>query len=492
MELILKITIYIAALFRVECLSIVPIPEPGIYFDHIGTLLLKKGAWETTFHTGTRPENDTDTLQMLKKHLTIVLNSVNSTDSEHSDLKVTLQRECNHAIQLIQGISHKRTKRSRGIFGILKDFMFGGDDIDEQLAAFRAAEDTKITHVSERLTQTNKKHNELTENLRHRIDKLYDGIDVLSKKFKHNKNEVLTKYIQETIMLTTALVQDMINKYHEIDSNQLYLEDEEMLKQTIRRKMASHYNALEYSEITNRRIENGEIVFSIKNVIVSIENYEMFKVIAIPNFANYTILDIHENTIAINETSYLYPKEIVKLNESHYISSEKIIQREPDCIASALLHTESGTRCSSKEIGPEVTEFIQLTNPNSILFFSTNPDKILLKCNKTLTTPSCSIGIITLSLDCSILTSKFEIQPTMLIKSEQVRAYFKPMLNLSISKEDKSNEVESVTSNYVLFSITILSVSITVILVSAMLIKKYLKQNIGPPPCRPPTLNLEL
>ena len=77
--------------------------------------------------------------------------------------------------------------------------------------------------MSERLTQTNKKHNELTENLRHRIDKLYDDIDVLSKEFKHNKNEVLTKYIQETIMLTTALVQDMINKYHEIDSNQLYL-----------------------------------------------------------------------------------------------------------------------------------------------------------------------------------------------------------------------------------------------------------------------------
>lgn len=121
-------------------------------------------------HTEAYPDNDTETILGIKQNLEFVFKRVNETDQTLLQLKVTLDRECDYALHVIKDTIHARTKRSGGVFGILKDFLFGGSEIDEQLALLKATEDQKITHVSEELTQAKKKHDKLTKELTGKIE----------------------------------------------------------------------------------------------------------------------------------------------------------------------------------------------------------------------------------------------------------------------------------------------------------------------------------
>ncbi|WP_215897083.1 hypothetical protein, partial [Acinetobacter baumannii] len=92
--------------------------------------------------------------------------------------------------------------------------------------------------------------------------------------------------------------------------------------------------------------------------------------------------------------------------------------------------------CPTWEFKGNATEFFKLKQSNSILYYTSLPSEILIKCNKTLTNPTHKAGIINLSQDCKIQTKTLEILPTFKGKFETFRTYFKP------SREDRSDKAK--------------------------------------------------
>ncbi|EJY57700.1 AAEL017004-PA [Aedes aegypti] len=132
-----------------NAINIKPIEEDGLIFDHEGTCLLKRGSWKTNIYTGISPAQDINFIDHVHQNLTIALKEMErqTKDQTIHQLATSIGHQCDDAIQEIQQITRKR--RSKGIFGFLKDIFFGGDDIDEAVEAMRIQEDNKIHHVSE-------------------------------------------------------------------------------------------------------------------------------------------------------------------------------------------------------------------------------------------------------------------------------------------------------------------------------------------------------
>lgn len=151
----LPIIVIFAILGTATGFSVAPINQSGLFFDHQGTLLLKRGIWETKLHTRVYPKRDSEILRKIEKNLDIAFDKINVTDPKLFQIITILKGNCEHALQLMSETIKSRVKRSSGVFGILKDFIFGGDSIDEQLALFRVSEDEKMSHISDSLKLTN-------------------------------------------------------------------------------------------------------------------------------------------------------------------------------------------------------------------------------------------------------------------------------------------------------------------------------------------------
>lgn len=128
----------------------------------------------------------------MEKEVTTVFKALSDMDTNLLNLKLTLQQNIRHALQLSQTAVKRRTKRSSGIFGFLKGILFGEDDIDEQLALFRASEDQKLKHISEDMTHKIKQGDRLRIELNMKIDHMNEGIKSLNKSFNENKKKKRT------------------------------------------------------------------------------------------------------------------------------------------------------------------------------------------------------------------------------------------------------------------------------------------------------------
>lgn len=470
-------------------LSVLPINESGLFFDHQGTLLLRRGTWETKYHSGIYPKYDFHALSNIENNLLLAFENINNTDSKLKQIKSLLQQDCSQALHMIQEVSITRFRRSSGVFGILKDFIFGGDSIDEQLALFRLSEDEKMSHISDSLNKANQKHAELTNEVQERIKKINDGIINLKQRFSETKNNVLSKFIEETIMVANLLVQGIINKYIEIKINPINMEEEAIIIKKIEKVIPVGNIVLGSPTIKERKMVNDEIVMIIHNIIVSAKNYELFKIIPIPNEITHTIFNITDNTVAVNEHNYLYPKEVTRINTTHLISPDISIQRELDCVASAFFHESTNQSCLSKIINIPYTEFVELKNPNNILYYTSEPNKIYLNCNGTLTNPSQHAGIIILTQDCRIQTKHQEIHATLEVKDELFHTFFKPTPDVSTNKQEKNIQPDKTLWYYCLG----IAISCNIILIGVIIIIVMREKPIIPkPPPIPSTIDSEL
>jgi len=449
---------------------------------------LKRGVWETTFHTKIHPENDTETLLTMEKEVTTVFKALSDMDTNLLNLKLTLQQNIRHALQLSQTAVKRRTKRSSGIFGFLKGILFGEDDIDEQLALFRASEDQKLKHISEDMTHKIKQGDRLRNKLNMKIDHMNEGIKSLNKSFNENKKNVLIKHVTETIMLAEDIVQYITTRYLELEIQPLSIFDSTKISEKIQSRLPDGYTILDHPRISSKELFRGEIIVHIENVIVSQERFEIFHITVIPNLKNFTTLDLDENVIAINDIHYIYPTDITRYNSTHHVSSDVAVRRDLDCISSSFRHIKTECLCGIKPIKNSITKFVKLSQPNKILYYSSHPNEIYLKCNKTLTHPAYQAGVITLSQDCKIQTKNIEIQPTMKIEAVETKMYFKPLakiLNLSAEQKEETNMDQLyliiITSTIACVATLILGITIAFI-IKQVRAKMY---TLRPPPFKP-------
>jgi len=461
-------------------LTITPITEPGLFFDHLGTLLIERGAWETTFHTKIFPKNDTDILTQIKYDLNEALNPINETDTKVQKLRESLIDECNYAINLVKEATKFRVKRSGGVFGVLKDFIFGGNEIDEQLSLLKSTEDLKISKISDKLDDANSNHKKIMEQMSAKVAMIDEGAAKLRKDWNESKRNIFNKHIQETIMLGNTLVQQIINKY-----------------QTLRVDPLSHFNELETildirlksnNDVTieapilrKKELIAGEVILHIEHIVISKDQFEIFDIIPIPDFTNGTILNIEETRVAVNnDQSYVYPHEMKPINTTHYLSSKTIIRKETDCIVAALLHISIPTICSISHIKLPLTKFYMLNQPNQILYYSAQPQEIFLNCNGTLTNPAYNTGIITLSPACKLETRSMEIRPVVVKKNEIFKTYFKPMKELPFKTAVSKNVIY-----YMLIITTLALIPLTILAIFT--IKRCNRRRQRPPPFKAPT-----
>lgn len=465
----------VAILLIISCVTsfkIQPILEPGLFFDHLGSLMIQRGSWHTALHTRVFPENDSNIIIQLRNKLNNVLN--NETDPKTIHLKLALDDECDYVLNLIRDCVKTRAKRSRGVFRFLGDFLFGGDEFDEQLSLLKSTEDQKIARLSENLDDTNKAHKKIMDQIGNKISHINEGITLLQREFSEDKLNRFNKYVEETILRSNTLIQQITLKYQTLKHDPLTLLEGHVdtIQGVTDMTLAQPY-------LERKEIVKGEVVLHITHIVIGTEQFEIFNVIPTPNSNDNVIMSIEETTIAVNDdNNYIYPHNIKKINKTHYLSSKTQIRKGPDCIVAALLHRNTTKPCLTSALNPPYLNFTLLNQPNKILYYTSHPQSIRLNCNGTITNPTNKVAIITLSPPCKIETEDIEIRPVIVKNDETYKTFYKPMRNLPFETTAKGSQ----NKQYGYIVIICLMTLISIIPFTVLVIIYNKKRSIPRPP----------
>lgn len=409
--LLLSVTL-LSIMLSATPLRIQPINKDGLIFHHEGTCLVQRGVWTTKIETNITPKEDIKHINIMHKNLTNALNRVKGLikDDIISELTIAVEQQCNVAIEEIQAInqSNSRTKRSKGIFGFMKDLLFGGDDLEDQLQEIRKEDNLKLHNLSSLISNIEEKTNTLKTQLSKKLYGIHEGLDRLTKQYNSKHAEIATKRLLETIVLVRQIVESILNRYKIVKLNPISESERLQILRNIEGKiphdciipteeLASHFKVV---------TKHDSLQIIMKTTIVNRETFELFRVVAIPRAHNRSIIEINNPYIAINHhEQYFYTSgDLVKLNDSYFISQQKTFFTEPDCIASAILHKLPQEMCKITKLKNNYFQIIQLSHPNVILYYAQNPREILIHCSKTTITPPHYAAIIYMDPECEIRT----------------------------------------------------------------------------------------
>ncbi|XP_062537108.1 uncharacterized protein LOC134205653 isoform X2 [Armigeres subalbatus] len=326
----------------VNGLQINPIDEDGIIFDHFGSCLIKRGIWRTQITSNVVPSDDILQINHMHRNLNEALKFIGNKTNDKSmeSLILSIEQQCDNVLQGVK-ISH-RERRSGGILGFLKDLLFGGNDMEEELQSVRVHEEQKLHELSEITKAIDVKAEKMGNEFNNRIYNIKKGMVELQQQNTPQRVEMFKTKVLETAMLATQVLQAISNKYKNLRSHPLTGEELNKTLKGIQEKMPNGYSVLSDPQAIKfeTKMENGTMIIFMDSIIVNRDNFELFNVIPVPNIDNGTMIEIKESVIAINHLEeFFYPKENMKsFNKSHFMIDQPVIMRKADCVAAAILH----------------------------------------------------------------------------------------------------------------------------------------------------------
>lgn len=437
-----------ALLSLTDALIVKPIESDGLVFDHHGTCVLKRGIWKTKLTTNLYPEEDISLLNEIHRNISKALESMEGMVKDYT-LNQTIQTIGRHCDETIMDITQfSRPKRSKGIFGYIKDFIFGGDDVEEDIAAMRIHDDRLFHDISDTMAKINGKTAHMGEQFNDRIFRLHQDINRL-----HNdaRFEMIETKTLETTILAREMIDEIGSKYRKLRQNPLPREVQQQLKQNISASLPSGYTTLDH-ELSNDikfAMINGSLIIIVETIVVNKDLYELFNVYAVPNSVNFSQIIIDERSIAINHhKEYFYPKEndMVKLNATHLLITRATIKRKHDCISASIMHDITNIKCMTQIRSSPYSHLIQLSVSNKVLFYKSDNEKVVVHCNSVVSSVPYEAGIITIGPDCRIESAYSTIYGSISGESHKPITFFKPRAQLYYHIEKPHDANANVTS----------------------------------------------
>lgn len=239
-----------------------------------------------------------------------------------------------------------------------------------------------------------------------------------------------------------------------------------------------------------------QIVMS--TTIINRENFELFRVIAIPKPSNRSIIAIANPFIAINhhEQYFYVSSDLIKLNNTHFLTRQQIISTDPDCISAAILHKHPKNTCTLEQLPKNYVQIIPLSY-NAVLYYAQNPQMLVIHCKDKTITPPHYAAIVYLDAECEIRTENYITKANILGEFTSRKIFFKEKNEIPHQISDTLKEIEIVNhdeyksvstediqpKNEHWFALIIIVLSISLVATSitiAYYIKQYQKQNKTP------------
>ncbi|XP_053697434.1 uncharacterized protein LOC128744438 [Sabethes cyaneus] len=307
-----------ALLSFTDALLVKPIEDDGLMFDHQGTCLVERGTWRTNIATNISISEDIYFIKYIHQKLLDTLQATENHSSTNSASQIarSIEHECDNAIDEI--LRSSRVKRSKGIFGFLKDLFFGSNDIEDTIEAIRVNEDTKIHHLSETIGKINEKTANMSSDLSGKVYWVLKGVDTLKHKYSQVEQESLHRRMLEAEMLAKQMISEILGKYRKIRLFPLTSEDLKTIRTNITRSLPNGYEILDHSTAIQyeTRTLNDTIIITMKTTIIAKKTFELFHIIPIPHPKDKSLIIIDNHHIAVNEHGrYFYPmKELTLLS----------------------------------------------------------------------------------------------------------------------------------------------------------------------------------
>ncbi|XP_058456162.1 uncharacterized protein LOC131438774 [Malaya genurostris] len=435
-----------AVLSTANAILVTPVEQNGVFLDHIGTSLMKRGIWRTNIETMVSPDQDRALVEDIRGNISATRKHMIKnlkTDNMEKILEI-FNKLCSDAIFEID-YERTRFRRSKGIFGFLWSFLFGENDIETELKSMRMHDNEKIHQLSESLVQLNGKTAEMGGTLNDRFYELMKETNNLKQKYVLGDTEYLESRLIEIIMLSRETIDAILHKYRRMRSYPLSTEELTATFDNISSILPAGLTVLRQSSLVKYEAQqiNGTIVIAMYTVIVSKTVYEMFQIIPVPHTENHAIIDIGKPRILIDHNGeYFYPTtEPVRMNKTHFIVEPSLVHKELDCVSGLVAHKVSKSRCNTTHLTPPYVEMISLTDENQVLYYASDTTSIVIHCQHTIISPPYKVAVVRLDFDCKIQSNKSVIYGFVNREERKTNLYFKERIQIDFNLEQNKTEL---------------------------------------------------
>ena len=432
-------------------LKISPIKEEGLFFAHSGTCLIKRGTWTTIMDTNINPADDRALINQIHDNISRALQAtrVYLQDDLLNELEYVMNQSHYNAIREITAIS--RQARSKGLFGFLKDIVFGSNDFEDEITSFKNIEHMKHQELTNAIYENKQKTQQITQQYEKKLSSLQNGLQRMNQMFSTKNADHVLQRLRETALLSQQLTLGIIEQYRQLRTHPLTEPERIEMISRIDKKLPAGLKILRNPIATRFVIptdpsSKNTLKLSINNVVITEESFEILTVIAIPTPTSRIIFTVSNPSIAVNHREqYFYPgSEMTKFNDTYFISSQPTLLYAMDCTSAAVFHKRANTTCPVHQLENSYQEVFELHEPNSFLYYTQNPKDILIHCQDNTITPPHYAALVHLDPECELRTKKGITYTGISAKSILAGAtYFKPKFSIPNLVEELANQSAS-------------------------------------------------
>lgn len=114
-----------------------------------------------------------------------------------------------------------------------------------------------------------------------------------------NSRKTLNKFVEETLLISITLVQNIINRYQSFKIDPLsQLSEFETMKDV--KINVDNEITLERPSLIGKEIIEGQIILYVEHLAIESDKFQIFGIIPVPNIKTLTMPNVPETRIAVN------------------------------------------------------------------------------------------------------------------------------------------------------------------------------------------------
>ena len=390
-----------------------PINETGVLTTPKRTVYAQVAVVQWTIDTGRNWMKDTNDIKRKMDSLVKYCNRIKKTEEltgayyyckNHEDYI----REYAHYIHRI--ISHPdttenwdqlyRKPRSSGLIPGIWHFLFGQSETEEELINFKLRQSRINWEMKQIVNSTLQNVHVLDQNAMARHAAIEQRILDVTYALNELGEQELSIKTMEIVHEIMNFLESLKTKYTNMDDvyNLLSLEDINEVIHTIKKQLQDKTALPPIRDlkklllVSQKRFSVNEGVIKL-HIMLPVVYYVPFNEIsfyAIPNRKTGEILELHHQSICVNQQKNLYfipTHDYIELTETEVImKNNKFLDTQKREICETLLlkdHNKMDGRLCKKgniDIGREITEIQQMPNTNYYFYYTNRPENTFISC----------------------------------------------------------------------------------------------------------------
>lgn len=431
----------ISGIGPITTVKIDEIKEGGILLTHISKAYKTQGIAIIKYKTNLKLVEDQLIMQDVISDFTklcTMLQTVNTTNCKILEDSLTSMIK---EIQIVP--STTRSKRNSGIFGVLKEILFGIDETEKHLEQYKEKQNvwnqqtqSVFKEILNTLNITDHKTTSNLNDVQSTMKEVTLRINELYKWGNELNSSIANEYVMMSYTKSRAIIEIIKNNYLEITSHELTKDDIENMNI----KLNETLMMLNYSKQNCKKqiitIED-QIVIQYEVPIVSKSQNEIFEAISVPN--HDVMIDLQDQFLVLDHTSMMYESfkdlSLFKEYDQDIMIFPNIVlkkvQWQMNCLVSTILKKkESKELCKLKKVIDQYDIMVKPVKANKIIVLTTFPEDTYIICDNIRTLINMTKFMISLDEGCILHSRTSAYTADVSTMSEVVHQYFRPMKDI--------------------------------------------------------------